>query len=331
MMQMGRWFGFRAGYRDLVRLYISRNEQDRTMRLDLYEAFGAMVRDEEDFRSELERYAHVIDGVPQVIPRDIPPLVSQRLPWLKPEAANKMYNAELVIRRSPGVSVEPRAYPEFGPEIAANYVRSLPIAKAATQLVTFKAAARVSFEAYTGCVSHEDLLTAIGGLHWMTPTYFEPDYNFLQEAAKKERIDDWLVILPLQREHLSTSVMLPNLGRRSIFERARLEGKSFGAIAEPRHRVPAKFIAGADLVGLDDEVIMRYAQPKRGALLLYPVVTKGHPKIKHGALDPADVYLAFELWAPASSCTPNEQLVYFRVRDNAHKDEAIVDASGDGK
>ena len=38
------------GYKDLVRLYIGRNEQDRNMRLDLYEAFGAMVRDEEDFR-----------------------------------------------------------------------------------------------------------------------------------------------------------------------------------------------------------------------------------------------------------------------------------------
>ena len=58
MMQMGRWFGFRAGYKDLVRLYIGRNEQDRTMRLDLYEAFEAMVRDEEDFRGELERYSH---------------------------------------------------------------------------------------------------------------------------------------------------------------------------------------------------------------------------------------------------------------------------------
>ena len=131
MMQMGRWFGFRAGYKDLVRLYIGRNEQDRTMRLDLYEAFEAMVRDEEDFRGELERYSHLVDGVPQVRPREIPPLVSQRLPWLKPEAANKMYNAELVTRRSPGVSIEPRAYPESGSDIANNYACMLPIAKAA--------------------------------------------------------------------------------------------------------------------------------------------------------------------------------------------------------
>jgi hypothetical protein len=290
-----------------------------------------MVRDEEDFRGELERYARVIDGVPQVTPRDIPPLVSQRLPWLKPEAANKMYNAELVTRRSPGVNIEARAYPEPTSDIADNYARMLPIAKAAAKLVKFKAAAKVSFEAYTGCVCHDDLLIALGALRWMTPTYFKPDYNFLVEAGQERRIDDWLVILPLHKEHMSTAVMLPSVGRRSVFERTRQEGKSFGPIAEPRHRVPAKFIAGADLIGLDDEAAMEYAQPKRGVVLLYPVVTKGHPKIKQNALDSADIYLAFELWAPVSSCPPNEKLVYFRVRDNAHRDEAIVDVSSLGK
>lgn len=327
MMQMGRWFGFRTGYKDLVRLYIGRNEQDRSMSLDLYEAFEAMVRDEEDFRSELERYSHSIDGVPQVTPKEIPPLVSQRLPWLKPEAANKMYNAELITRRSPGVSIEARAYSESGLEIAGNYERMLPIAKAATELVSFKAAAKVSFEAYVGLTSHDVLLAALDGLHWMTPGYFQPDLNFLVDIGKEGRIDDWLVVVPLQRDHVNTAVMLPNLGRRSVFERTRQGGKSFGAIAEPRHRVPAKFIAGADLIGLDDEAAMKYKASKRGVLLLYPVVTNVHLKIKQNALDPADVYLAFELWAPKSSSRPDERLVYFRVKNNAHKNDAIVDAS----
>ena len=327
LMQMGRWFGFRAGYKDLVRLYIGRNEQDRTMRLDLYEAFEAMVRDEEDFRGELERYSHLIDGVPQVTPRDIPPLVSQRLPWLKPEAANKMYNAELVTRRSPGVSVEARAYPESGSEIADNYAHMLPIFKAATELGALKATTKVSFNAYTGVVTHSELLGALSGLHWMTSTYFQPDLNFLDEAGKKGRINDWLVILPLYSDHVSSAVMLPGLGRRSVFERMRQEGKTFGPIAEPRHRVPAKFIAGVDQVELGDEVVESYAAPKRGALLAYPVVTRGHPKVKRNALDPADVFLAFELWAPLSSCAPGEKLVYFRVRNNAHEDQAIIDTS----
>jgi hypothetical protein len=328
LMQMGRWFGFRAGYKDLVRLYIGRNEQDRNIRLDLYEAFGAMVRDEEDFRGELERYSHLVGGVPQVTPRDIPPLVSQRLPWLKPEAANKMYNAELVTRRSPGVSVEARAYPESGPEIAYNYARMLPIFGAATELRELKAAAKVSFEAYTGVVAHTDLLNSLGDLHWMTPTYFQPDLNFLEEAGKEGRINDWLVIVPLHKDHVSSAVMLPGLGRRSVFERTRQEGKSFGPIAEPRHRVPAKFIAGVDQAELGDEAVETYAAPNRGALLAYPVVTKGHPNVKRNALDPADVFMAFELWAPVSSCAPGEKLVYFRVRNDAHRDQAIIDSSG---
>ena len=323
MMQMGRWFGFRAGYKDLVRLYIGRNEPDRTMHLDLYEAFEAMVRDEVDFRGELERYSHLVDGLPQVRPLDIPPLVSQRLPWLKPEAANKMYNAELVTRRSPGVRIEPRAYPESGSDIAHNYACMIPVAKAADDLVTLMATAKLSFEAYIGLVSQKELVTALGGLRWMTHTYFQPDLNFLEEASNG-RIDDWFVIVPLMKDHLNAAKMLPDLGRRSVFERHRQEGKSFGAISEPRHREPAKFIAGVELVGVDDRVIKSYASPTRGAILVYPVITKGHPKVKADALDSSDVHMCFELWAPLSSCPSGSRLVQFRVRNRALKDSAIV-------
>jgi hypothetical protein len=323
MMQMGRWFGFRAGYEDLVRLYIGRHEQDRNMRLDLYEAFEAMVRDEEDFRNELERYSHLVDGVPQVKPRDIPPLVSQRLPWLKPEAANKMYNAELVTRRSPGVRIEPRAYPESEVDVAHNYACMLSVAKAADNLATLKAAASLSFEAYIGLISHKELVTILGELRWMTPTYFQPDLNFLDEAGDG-RIDDWLVILPLMKDHLNAAKMLAGLGRRSVFERNRQEGKSFGAISEPRHREPAKFIAGVESVDIGDEVIKSFASAARGAVLVYPVVTKGHPKVKADALDPSDVHMCFELWAPLNSCPPGSRLVQFRVRNRNFEDNAIV-------
>ncbi|WP_055690573.1 Z1 domain-containing protein, partial [Streptomyces prasinus] len=72
LMQMGRWFGFRHGYRDLVRLYIGREEQlgrSRTAKtVDLYEAFEAICRDEELFRAELARYAPLVNGRPQVTP-----------------------------------------------------------------------------------------------------------------------------------------------------------------------------------------------------------------------------------------------------------------------
>ena len=215
-------------------------------------------------------------------------------------------------------------YMESGSDIAKNYARMLPIAEAADDLVRLKANPKVSFEAYTGLVSHGELVSVLGGLHWMTPAYFQPDLNFLKEMDEGY-IDDWLVILPLKRDYLSTTVMLPSIGRRSVFERNRQEGKSFGAIAEPQHREPVKFIAGVDLVGVDDEVIRSYASTTRGGVLLYPVVTKGHPKVKLDALDPSDVFMCFELWAPLGSCAPGSRLVQFRVRNLAHREEAIVD------
>ena len=49
---------------------------------------------------------------------------------------------------------------------------------------------------------------------------------------------------------------------------------------------------------MDDQVIKSYASPTRGAILVYPVVTKGHPKVSADALDPSDVHMCFELWAP---------------------------------
>jgi len=98
LMQAGRWFGFREGYRDLVRLYIRRDQK-----VDLYEAFEALLLDEEAFRDELGRYQGFDeDGKPIVEPRQIPPLVSQHLPWLKPTARNKMFNAVVKSRASVG-------------------------------------------------------------------------------------------------------------------------------------------------------------------------------------------------------------------------------------
>jgi hypothetical protein len=46
LTQMGRWFGFRHGYRDLVRLYIARDAKfSATQRVDLYKAFEGVTRD----------------------------------------------------------------------------------------------------------------------------------------------------------------------------------------------------------------------------------------------------------------------------------------------
>ncbi|MDJ0113412.1 Z1 domain-containing protein, partial [Rhodococcus erythropolis] len=80
LMQMGRWFGFRPGYRDLVRLFIGRTVGGPAgADYDMYKAFEAIVRDEQEFRNELTRFSGVNEkGEPWVTPRDVPPMVFQQ-------------------------------------------------------------------------------------------------------------------------------------------------------------------------------------------------------------------------------------------------------------
>ena len=96
LTQMGRWFGFRPNYRDLVRLYIARKARFGMKEIDLYEAFAGIAMDESAFREQLERYSEWDGDSPRVLPSQIPPLVTQHLSWLLPVAKNKMFNAVLV-------------------------------------------------------------------------------------------------------------------------------------------------------------------------------------------------------------------------------------------
>ena len=97
LMQAGRWFGFRDGYRDLVRLFIRRDPEDQPRRVDLYEAFEGLMRDERALRLRLQEYeGFQDDGTPILEPWQVPPIVSQHLPYLRPTAPNKMFNAVVI-------------------------------------------------------------------------------------------------------------------------------------------------------------------------------------------------------------------------------------------
>src|SRR5260221_3491778 len=96
LMQMGRWFGYRLGYGDLVRLFIGRAEPFKGKSLDLYDAFEAICRDEEKFRQEIAKYSKAIT------PKEMPPLVPSHLTALRPTAKNKMYNAKITFKNFGG-------------------------------------------------------------------------------------------------------------------------------------------------------------------------------------------------------------------------------------
>ncbi|MFI9559095.1 Z1 domain-containing protein [Nonomuraea endophytica] len=311
LMQMGRWFGYRAGYKDLVRLYITS---------ELYEAFEAIVLDEEHFRTELRRYAQWVDDRPQVTPKQIPPLVSQHLPWLKPTTASKMYNARLTERRSPGVGVEPTGYPDKPALIRANTMAFLPLLLAAKQEIEFRTGPTGTFPARVCEVDHVALMDVLEGLVWVDEEHFAPDLQWLR-GLRRDQIQDWVTILPQHARSTGSSARLLGNGPFSLHLRERRRPPYFGAISVPRHRGPARVIAGAD-PSIGDPAVDALARPRRGAMLIYPLIAND---ISAADVDPDKVVMAFHLIAPQSAQASDRRLVTFTTRDRRRANDAIID------
>ncbi|GLP65544.1 hypothetical protein TUSST3_21640 [Streptomyces sp. TUS-ST3] len=330
LMQMGRWFGFRPAYRDLVRLYIGREESlgrgRNAKTVDLYEAFGAICLDEELFREELQRYAPLVDGRPQVTPAQIPPLVAQHLPWVKPSARNKMFNAELVELRSPGAWVEPTAYPDMPEQLAHNTECWEPVlASLSDAPVQLSVGNASGYQARVGTVSHEMLMTVLCDLRWSTPSQFSPHLEFLLRAGQQPAaIDDWFVITPLQSASRRHEARILGHGPFTPARRTRRRGSLFGAISEPKHRSAALRIAGV-VTTAASAVVEAGVRPRRGALVLYPVVESDLSLTADGAVDPRDLVMAFAFVAPTSSVGPDRPLVRFRAVDSGRQDAIVID------
>ncbi|MFD0342636.1 Z1 domain-containing protein [Streptomyces sp. NPDC127117] len=337
LMQMGRWFGFRPGYRDLVRLYIGREEPlTKTQTIDLYEAFEAICRDEETFRSQLSRYAELIDGEPQVTPARIPPLVSQHLPLIKPSSRNKMFNAELVEIRSPGQWVEPTAYPTDGADLRHNAevwrpvldsLRSAPVTLTCSSPGLGRSD---TYEALLGTIGHDALLKILCDLRWSAPSQFSPHLESLVTAGESGTgIDDWLVIAPQQTSTRRTEATILGSRPLSLAHRTRRRGDLFGAISEPKHRGVALRVAGA-LKDSGDPLVESLVRERRGVLVLYPVVESEPRPAADGAIDPRHVVMAFSLVAPKSSADRGTSLVRFRTIDSSKRDSVIIDRTSGG-
>lgn len=329
LMQMGRWFGFRPNFKDLVRLYIGRAEPDGPGRpVDLYEAFEAVVQDEEAFREQLKQYSEMVDGHPQITPRDIPPLVSQHLPWLKPAAANKMFNAELVIRRSAGSLVIPTGYPTDTSTKKLNFDAVLPLMTAADNKVSLITPAgqnleRSRFSAFIGEVDTVTFLKAIDGIKWITADYYKPEKNFLQEIAHK--VDKWVIIAPQTNEAASVRT-LPGIGSRTVFQRnlKPTANKLWGEPTDRKHRPAAQYVSSNLLQDYGDAALTPYRGSRTGAALIYPM----SQNVKGLAESPAksDIVLAVAWITPASTHVGNLQVVQFRAKNSEHPKDPIVPA-----
>ncbi|MGW0574977.1 Z1 domain-containing protein [Streptomyces sp. NPDC002920] len=333
LMQMGRWFGFRPGYQDLVRLFIGREEPfGRKSYADLYEAYEAICRDEETFREQLAQYAVMVDGQPQIRPMDVPPLVAQHLPWLRPSARNKMFNAELVEIRSPGRPIEPAAYPVSSAALRRNTERwrSVLASLGASPIVFTNppddsSSLPRSFEALTGTVTHSTLVGVLSQLDWERSGHFDPHLTYLRQLdGTLAKVDDWLLVSP--RLTANTRVEASVLGSLplSLVRRTRQTGKtSFGRIASVEHRHAAqRLIDAASSVAEAQAVHSARVGPTTGVMLLYPVVegdshSDVQGAVRNGTADPSKIVMAFTLIPPASAVSADRRLVRFRAKKRA--------------
>ncbi|MFC9232778.1 Z1 domain-containing protein [Streptomyces decoyicus] len=328
LMQMGRWFGFRKGYQDLVRLYIGRNEASgKSKEMDLYEAFEAICRDEEIFRDQLRQYSVMIDGYPQVTPADVPPLVSQHL--LKPTSPNKMYNTRRVLAEicSPGKWEEPAAYPATAQDIRTNTRLWTPVLDSLSPASTTfshpdpKTGRIHQFAALTGLLPAEDVMAVLRSLKWCADHQFAPYRAYLEGITKSpSQVDDWLVIAP-QHASGGERARIGASGRElSWFSRHRRRAPLFGAISEPKHRPAALRIAGT-LPSCGHAATDRFAAERRGVIALYPVVEPQHAVdvAKTGLLEVDKTVIAFSFVAPSSAHRVGRKVVHFTTIDSSRQ------------
>lgn len=340
LMQMGRWFGYRPGYRDLVRLFIARDVVDaRGKTYDLYDAFTAIIQDEEAFRAQLRRFSKVDDeGRPEVRPIDVPPMVFQQLPWLKPTGANKMYNAVLDFEGDGGELKDfPRQADRGDGSANATHFAAVRawLDKLSGPIEFEYAEGRVgteptikTFDARVAVVDAEEMYKTLERFSWTENYSFLPTLRFMRQAMDKGTLIDWAVLVPelkgIRRRGVDgASIQLLNRTRRG--DRGGFSGSSF------RQRAAIERIAGKAGAPGGPEAV-KLSTPTRGAMLLTfaadpmsEVKAERDPERLEDPIDTRNVATLFSLAVPYKSAPRGR--IGFRVIDGSKADKAIIDAS----
>ncbi|MGI5246648.1 Z1 domain-containing protein [Dactylosporangium sp. CA-139066] len=322
LMQMGRWFGFRAGYRDLVRLYTT---------AELHDMFSAACQDEQSLRDDLRKYSDATAPESRLTPKRVPPLIEQHRPDLRPTGRNKMWNARLVSRSSPARPMEPVAYPTSPKAIAWNNEQWAAILRSATSdrgTAKFSVPkAKTTYDAFHTRVSHHELLAVLSGLKWLASGAFAPDLAWLQSLDVTE-VQQWRVILPQQADQSSQRTLM-GCGPLSIFKRARTDTGAFKVISELRHRNAAWRIAGLD-TGWPDATADSLREPYTAAIVIYPVVNLGRSEQLKGtagdSIDSELVTIGFHMITPKATARAGAGLVWTTI-DSSDPSAIVVDAA----
>lgn len=321
LLQMGRWFGFRRGYQDLVRLYLGRREPlDRSGKktLDLYRAFEAICRDEEAFRAQLARYTLPRDGSAPITPKQVPPIVFNSHPDLRPAPANKMYNAELVAATFGGQWIERTGLAEehlrHNAELFEELIASHEPAE--STLVGRAGSSEAAVDLFWFVASHRELLDVLRNMRWTTKDALKLELRYLSGEIGDPEIDDWAVLIPkIRRPRSHWNV---NGNEFGCVERTRIPsptGGRFLAFSHPQHRFVAECVARIHTQAQLNEPARRICRERRGALLLYPTKEKGR------ADQPSTPFMGLAVLPPKSVVAPATQFI---VRQPAEPHAVVI-------
>ncbi|MDF0495746.1 Z1 domain-containing protein [Bradyrhizobium yuanmingense] len=321
LMQMGRWFGFRQGYADLVRLFIGTEEPVGKQTIDLYEAFGGVCRDEEMFRGQLKQYASMDD--PRVLPIQIPPLVPAHL--LKPTAANKMFNAKVRHQNFRNEWVERTMLPKGTTDPRANWKSLLKMVDGNRfKPITIDLDVgdeHLSYDVMYAVLSPERVWTFLKSYRWLgsNQSLIARELDFMGGKGDRDpEIDRWVVLAPQRRDSRKDFECNINGQRMSAFDRGRVDGERIGVISEPRHRILAEYAALGKRRDADKSQVANPSadtrqlyRARQAVMLLYPIPTEAKGEFQPG----------FALFFPPNKIrTP----LVFGVADQRHRDAATT-------
>ena len=281
MMQMGRWFGFRRGYHDLVRLFIGRNENGLR---DIYDEYKENYRMEEEFRRDLKKYSEQTQ--PRIRPAQVPPLVPA-MTRIRPTATNRMYNAVIVSQNFGGEWSESTTapIPSEAKAVLQNQqsMRDLLAAagvnrrRLACDIVEGDGTA--SGAAFDVLVSEPDSAAVIGFLktyRWLrdeVPASIIRQIEYLEGKAGQNGITGWCV-LAFQS---ATSVGTAFSAAGSDFncrKRSRTKTLRFNVYSEPNHRAIAHYLTGVEhnrSVRKPNSAMQALRNTGKAILVFYPV------------------------------------------------------------
>jgi hypothetical protein len=328
---MGRWFGFRPSYRDLVRVFLGVVE-GKNGSLDLVSSFKEVCRMEERFRDELKRYVRRL-GAPKITPRQIPPLISIS-GNLRPTSRNKMFNATIANKNFGGSWAMPTLTASQPDNIGRNIIAANRLLSAQTDLgrkilggsATNGNALKVDSRLFQ--VSNGDLCAFLRSFRWLEegakssllPTDIGLQIEFLEK--QDHGIESWLILAPQRQSSFGPPLRLDGVGAMAVKERHRIPGRGFQVFGESSHRMLAQFLAE-----IEEASKPRLASPndptkgmrnkRRGIVLLYLVRENEKDKL---------VSVGFELLFPENSLPFDLNFTVARSRDR----QRIVVSAIDG-